>query len=170
MEKYHQFEIAMFDSMLFSGTTEVSLDDKGRLSMPVRYRKLLKDDEQEKLVITVSLFEKCLWVYLTSEWDRVAEVLNTLPTLRDPVYRTVMRRFIGNAVVCDIDKQGRVLIPQELRDEAGLSKKAFLVGINNKFELWSQENLEKQQEIDEQLLKDSMKTLSSQPLFDGLRL
>ena len=61
----------MFDGLLLSGTSEVSLDSKGRLSVPARYREIIADDGDGQCIVTRALFDKCLWLYPSSEWDNV---------------------------------------------------------------------------------------------------
>lgn len=160
----------MFDGLLLSGTSEVSLDDKGRLSVPVRYRNIIKEDSQGQCVVTKSLFDPCLWMYPIDEWESVVNTLGQLPTLTDALCRTVQRTVLGNAVYCQLDSQGRILLPQELRISAGLTKKAYLIGFNNKFELWSDEALNKQRELDAKILASSIDSLSSHPGLENLKL
>ena len=117
----------MFTGLLLSGTNDVSLDLKGRMAIPARYKELIKDESDGQLIVTRSLFDKCLWIYPTSEWENVVESLGALPTFTDPLCRTIQRIVLGSAVFCSLDAQGRILIPQELRTEASLEKKAFLL-------------------------------------------
>lgn len=88
----------MFDGLLLSGTSEVSLDSKGRLSVPARYREIFADDGDGQCVVTRSLFDKCLWLYPSSEWDNVVSTLGSLPTMTDPLCRTIQRIVLGSAV------------------------------------------------------------------------
>lgn len=160
----------MFDGLLLSGTSEVSLDSKGRLSVPARYREIFADDGDGQCVITRSLFDKCLWLYPNSEWDNVVSTLGALPTMTDPLCRTIQRIVLGSAVFCQLDGQGRVLLPQELRQISEISKKAYLIGFNNKFELWSEENFALQRQADDDLLKQASKDLASHSVLANLKL
>ena len=108
----------MFAGLLLSGTNDVSLDLKGRMAIPARYKDVIKDESDGQLIVTRSLFDKCLWIYPTSEWENVVESLGALPTITDPLCRTIQRIVLGSAVFCSLDAQGRILIPQELRTEA----------------------------------------------------
>ena len=160
----------MFAGLLLSGTNDVSLDLKGRMAIPARYKDLIKDESDGQLIVTRCIFDKCLWIYPTSEWENVVESLGALPTITDPLCRTIQRIVLGSAVFCSLDAQGRILIPQELRTEASLEKKAFLIGFNNKFELWSEENFKAQREIDNNLLMDACKSMESHSLLANLKL
>ncbi len=160
----------MFDGLLLSGTSEVSLDSKGRLSVPARYREIFADDADGQCVITRSLFDRCLWLYPNSEWDNVVSALGSLPTMTDPLCRTIQRIVLGSAVFCQLDAQGRVLLPQELRQISEISKKAYLIGFNNKFELWSEENFALQRQADDELLQQASKDLASHSVLANLKL
>lgn len=92
----------MFDGLLLSGTSEVSLDSKGRLSVPARYREIFADDGDGQCVVTRSLFDKCLWLYPSSEWDNVVSTLGSLPTMTDPLCRTIQRIVLGSAVFLSV--------------------------------------------------------------------
>ena len=141
----------MFDGLLLSGTSEVSLDSKGRLSVPARYREIFADDGDGQCVVSRSLFDKCLWLYPSSEWDNVVSILGSLPTMTDPLCRTIQRIVLGSAVFCQLDAQGRILLPPELRQVSEITKKAYLIGFNNKFELWSEDNFALQRKADDDL-------------------
>ncbi|MGN0902253.1 MAG: division/cell wall cluster transcriptional repressor MraZ [Succinivibrio sp.] len=160
----------MFDSLLLSGTTELSIDSKGRFAIPARYRELLNDDSDGQLVITRSLFDKCLWLYPTSVWNDVVNQLGSLPTLTDPLCRTIQRMILGSAVFVNLDAQNRILLPQELKTAVALDKKAYLIGFNNKFELWSQENFNARLGEDEQMLLEAAKDAASHSVLSQLRL
>ncbi|NLK85059.1 MAG: division/cell wall cluster transcriptional repressor MraZ [Aeromonadales bacterium] len=160
----------MFDGLLLSGTSEVSLDTKGRLLIPARYRDNLMDQNEGACVVTRSLFENCLWLYPVDEWDSVVATLGALPTLTDPLCRTIQRVILGSAVFCQLDVQGRILLPQELRELAGLKKCAYLIGFNNKFELWSEDSYKAQRDVDNKVLQEALKDLSSHSVLQGLKL
>ena len=116
----------MFDGLLLSGTSEVSLDSKGRLSVPARYREIFADDGDGQCIVTRSLFDKCLWLYPSSEWDNVVSTLGSLPTMTDPLCRTIQRIVLGSAVFCQLDAQGRILLPPELRQVSRSLRKLIL--------------------------------------------
>lgn len=160
----------MFDGLLLSGTSEVSLDSKGRLSVPARYREIFADDGDGQCIVTRSLFDKCLWLYPSSEWDNVVSTLGSLPTMTDPLCRTIQRIVLGSAVFCQLDGQGRILLPPELRQVSEITKKAYLIGFNNKFELWSEDNFALQRKADDELLQQAAKDLASHSVLANLKL
>ena len=144
----------MLDGLLFSGTTVLSLDPKGRIALPTKYRQIIKDECDGECYIAKSLFDNCLWLYPKSQWDSVVSSITKINTLSQNTLRAIQRTLLGSAVYCKLDAQGRILIPQELRDICYFDKKAILIGINNKFEIWSDSALQTQRETDADLLKN----------------
>ena len=106
--------------------------------MPTRYRERLSSDCGGKLVVTISLMDRCLVVYPYPDWQRIEEQINGLPSL-DPQVRAINHLLIGHANECDLDTHGRVLLSAGLRDFAGLDKKIRLIGQIRHFELWDEE-------------------------------
>ncbi len=123
---------------VFRGVAELSLDAKGRMAMPVRYREPLQESCAGRLVITIDLVEKCLAIYPLHEWKQIEEKLDVLPSL-NPKTAMVRRLLMGNATDVEMDGNGRLLIPPKLRKQANLEKKAVIVGQGKKFELWDEE-------------------------------
>lgn len=119
------------------GIHAINLDSKGRIAVPARYRELLTERCHGQFVVTIDVMESCLLLYPKDEWQKVEAKLVRLPTL-NPKTRRFQRLFLGHASECDMDGQGRLLIPGLLRDYACLNKKLVLVGQVNKFELWSE--------------------------------
>ncbi len=129
---------------MFRGISSINLDDKGRLAVPTRYRSELKACCDRQLVVTVAVNERCmgesgcLWLYPLPEWEQLEQTLNKLPTLNKMAAN--LRRFlIGNASECEMDGQGRLLLPEKLRIFANINKKVFLLGQLNKFEIWNED-------------------------------
>jgi MraZ protein len=122
---------------LFRGVSSLNLDAKGRIAIPTRYRERLAETCASELVITVDK-DRCLLIYPKPVWLDIEEKLKKLPSF-DEASRNLQRLYIGNAHDIDMDGQGRVLLPQELRKFASLDKKVALVGQINKFELWDEE-------------------------------
>jgi MraZ protein len=122
---------------LFRGVSSLNLDAKGRFAIPTRYRERLQDSCASRLVITVDK-DRCLLIYPQPIWLEIEEKLKQLPSF-DEAARNLQRLYIGNAHDIDMDGQGRVLLPQELRRFANLDKKVALVGQINKFELWDED-------------------------------
>ncbi len=127
--------------MYCSGETDLVLDDRGRISMPARHREELREEDGKvsKVWVTPSLVstEKCVLIYPARNWEKLMEKLSRQNTSQARV-RSALRRLPGRAEGVSLDSNGRVLIPQKLRDEAGLHKKVVLVGVLDKFELWAE--------------------------------
>ena len=122
---------------MFRGASRLNLDAKGRLAIPTRYRERLNECCASELVITIDK-DRCLLVYPLPEWQEIERKLNKLPSYNKAA-RNLQRLLVGHATEVDMDAQGRVLLPQTLREFAGLQKQAMLVGQGNKFELWDEE-------------------------------
>ncbi len=122
------------DDDMFMNEYNHSVDIKGRIIVPSK----LREELGEKFVLTVGL-DGCLFMYPFSEWEKFVEQLVNLPG--SAVSRNIQRYFMSNASECEVDKQGRFLVPQKLREAAGIDieGKVVLVGVINKIELWSKE-------------------------------
>lgn len=136
----------------FYGRYSHSIDPKGRLIVPSRYRELLEDT----FVVTCG-FDRCLVVYDMADWEEYAEKLKALPT-SNPKARKLARYVLGNACVCEVDKQGRSLLPQNLREFAGLEKEVVFVGVGQRIEIWDKKTLD-ETEADFDILSESMEDL-----------
>ena len=123
---------------MFRGANAISLDAKGRLTMPSRYRDELMVRCAGQLVVTIDAVDPCLSVYPLTEWELIEAKLRDLPSLREE-NRRLQRLLIGNAVDLELDSAGRFLVPPRLRDYARLDKRAVLVGQLNKFQLWDED-------------------------------
>lgn len=119
---------------MFIGRFRHNIDSKGRVSIPVKFRELLQGRFEEHLIIT-SDFDGCLVAYPKDEWQTIAEKAKGLPMMQKEV-KDFMRFFYSGAVECMLDKQGRILVPPELREYAGLNKEVILIGMFNKIEIW----------------------------------
>jgi MraZ protein len=126
--------VPTWGSALFLGEFEHSVDQKGRLAIPVRFREALKDG----LVLSRG-FDRCLIVYPLAQWTRMSEKLAALPTTQSKV-RRINRFTFANAYHHELDKQGRVLIPPPLREYAEIGDEAVVVGAHTYLEIWSKEN------------------------------
>jgi MraZ protein len=121
---------------MFRGATRVTLDAKGRIAIPVRYRERLLT-VGGKVVATVDR-DHCLLIYPLPDWEEIERKLMRLPSLNKQV-RRLQRLMLGYATELDMDGHGRILLTRELREFAGLDRQAMLIGQGNKFELWSDE-------------------------------
>jgi MraZ protein len=121
---------------MLRGATQVTLDDKGRMVMPTRYREQIAVQSQGRLVVTVDR-EKCLLIYPLPEWEQTERKLMSLPSLH-PQSRKLQRLMVGHATDVELDGHGRFLLPPELRKFARLERHGMLVGQGNRFELWDE--------------------------------
>ncbi len=117
---------------MFMGECFHTLDPKGRMIVPSKYREGLG----ERFILTMGL-DGCLFAYPMEEWVQFVEKLKTLPGTKEG--RQLQRHFMAGAAEVEVDKQGRFLIPTKLREQAGLIKDVVLVGVLTKVELWSKE-------------------------------
>ncbi len=123
---------------MFVGKFNNSIDGKSRLIVPAKFR----DGLRGKCVIAKAL-DKCLTIYTMEEWQTFVDELDKLPK-SNPEARLIKRHFNASAAECDIDKQGRLTIPQELKNYAGIVKELVTVGSNKIIEVWSREFWEAQ--------------------------
>lgn len=130
--------------MSFRGINNLALDAKGRMAMPSRYRDRLLEACGGRLVVTVDR-DYCLLVYPLPEWEIIEAKLIKLPSLNRQA-RLLQRLLIGHATECDMDGQGRILVPTMLREFAGLTKKIVLIGQGKKFEIWDEDTWNDNQE------------------------
>ncbi|HKM28406.1 MAG TPA: division/cell wall cluster transcriptional repressor MraZ [Anaerovoracaceae bacterium] len=118
---------------MFMGTYYNSIDTKNRLIIPSKHRDLLCG----KCVITKGL-DRCLCIYTMGDWEKQMEKIGTLPE-SDPKVRAFIRHFCANATECEIDKQGRITLPTELKEYARIDKELVTMGAMKKIEIWSKE-------------------------------
>jgi MraZ protein len=120
---------------MFRGANAISLDVKGRVTIPTRYRQSLLDDCQGQLVCTIDTQQACLLLYPLPEWEEIELKLSRLSSM-NPHERRLQRLLLGYAMEGEMDKNGRLLLSAPLRQHAKLDKQIMLVGQFNKFELW----------------------------------
>lgn len=148
---------------MFRGFNTVSLDTKGRLAVPSRYRELLSVQAENQLVITLNPLDRSLWLYPLPEWEVIEDKLATLSDF-DKQSRRTKQMMRGYASDCQLDAQGRILIPKELRTYAELKKQSVILGQGNKFEIWNDKAWESQRDEWLQSVGDE-----SQPTPDSLQ-
>ena len=122
--------------VVFRGATKVTLDAKGRMAMPTRYRERLNARCDGQMIVTVDK-DHCLLVYPLPDWEELERKLVRLPSMNKTARRLV-RIMVGYATEVDMDANGRIIVSRELRDFAGLEKQAMLIGQGQKFELWDE--------------------------------
>ena len=112
-----------------------TIDDKNRVSLPAKFRTLMG----KKIVLTQGL-DNCLFVFTTKEWERIANKLSENASMLSSDMRSFTRYMFGGAVEVEVDSIGRVLVPDFLRDRAGLKSKVVLIGVQNRLEIWNEKS------------------------------
>jgi len=151
---------------VFRGVSTLSLDAKGRLAMPARYREQLQACCAAHLVVTIDT-DRCLLIYPEPNWREIERKLEKLPSF-NPTARKLQRLYIGHAHDVDMDSQGRVQLPPELRQFAQLDKRVALIGQSNKFELWDEDIWVARR--DQWLNEEDLAELESSPEFASLSI
>jgi MraZ protein len=122
---------------VFRGVSELTIDPKGRVAMPARYRDRLQEIAGGQIVITIDMDDPCLLLYPLPQWQMIEASIDALPSLH-PATRRLQRLLVGHAAELSIDNQGRFLLPNLLRQHARLEKSAVLIGQGKKFEIWDE--------------------------------
>ncbi|MEG3193310.1 division/cell wall cluster transcriptional repressor MraZ [Lysobacter sp. D1-1-M9] len=124
---------------MFQGETAITIDDKGRLAVPTAHRDVVARECGNRLVITYSPFEAgCLYLYPMPVWERLRDQVNKLPRTRRHS-RMMQLKLVGAATFVEPDGNGRITVPASHRAAVGIEKKAVLLGMGDKFELWSEQ-------------------------------
>lgn len=121
---------------MFRGRYHHTIDGKGRLSIPARFRGELQQRGAEKLMLAEG--DHCIWAFPMDEWERLEQELERRPQLA-PEMRSFLRVWAGSAKECPVDRAGRTLVPPELREFAALKKDVVIVGVLKRFEIWGRE-------------------------------
>ncbi len=121
---------------MFRGQFQHSVDAKGRISLPARFRDSLLASGDARFVLTPALFDPCLHLYPMRAWEEFEAKVAELPSM-DPNIVRFRRLYVSAAVECDLDKAGRVLVPNHLREKAYLDKEALWAGMGRHLELWA---------------------------------
>ncbi|OOZ41854.1 cell division/cell wall cluster transcriptional repressor MraZ [Solemya pervernicosa gill symbiont] len=124
---------------MFRGVNNLNLDAKGRMAVPTRYRERIRDLSAGQMVVTIDTDERCLLLYPLPVWEEIERKLDALPSFNRQA-RRVQRLLIGHATECEMDGQGRLLLPPPLREFAVMDKKVVLIGQGKKFELWDEQS------------------------------
>ncbi len=147
----------------FRGESDHSLDGKGRLNIPTRFREVLRAQYDERLMIT--RWDDCLKAYPVLQWEKMENQLQA-NIQSHPDMKKVIRIIIGGVIECPLDKQGRILLPPKLREEGGISKEVTIIGMMTYFEIINKQTWE----ADKKLSKDEIKSVEASMLKSGFML
>lgn len=140
---------------MFRGSSDHTLDTKGRIIIPSRFRDVIRAGGGDTVMIT--RMDRCLYAYSVNGWSKILDRIKDLAEKSDAM-RRFRRVFVGGAFECNCDKQNRVLIPPTLRDYAELDRDIVMVGVLDHFEIWSRDNWEKENEaMEKDMLKEEVR-------------
>lgn len=142
---------------MFLGRYEHTIDEKGRISIPSRFREILKGSYDERLIITT--YDGCLYAYPEKEWKELESKAVSFDVIR-PEDKNFMRVFFSGAMECYLDKLGRILLPPTHREYADIKKEVIFAGMLKRIEIWAKERFE------ERVLKPSMDVKSGGGVSD----
>jgi MraZ protein len=162
-EKWEEVEAQR--SISFRGLQAATLDDKGRLAIPKRFRETLQQVCNGDVVLTIDVHDACLLMYPLAVWQDIEAKLMAMPNM-DPATRRVQRLLLGHAVDMGLDSAGRILIPDLLREHAQIGRDVMLVGQGNKIEFWSSDVWQQQRDewIATTRAEMTHETITSSPL------
>lgn len=126
--------MGILEKPYFRGRSVHRLDAKGRLRIPTKFREVLQTHYRDALIITV--MDKCLVAYPPEAWEEIEAKVQDFSQVQSD-HRNFVRHFVSSAEECEFDNQGRILIPQFLRESAGLEQEVLLAGMLKSFEIWS---------------------------------
>ena len=122
---------------MFRGANSINLDAKGRIAIPAKYRDRLRESCDGQIVVTIDLEQPCLTLFPLPHWEQLERQLQGLSNTNS-VHQSIKRLLLGHAAECDLDKNGRVLLPAVLREHASLEKRLLLTGMGNTFQIWDE--------------------------------
>ena len=128
-------------SLPFRGRHQHALDEKGRLSIPSRFRDIIAQDHDGKLIVTN--LPHCLVAYTPDQWELIESRTSRLSNVKSNV-QSFLRYFYSGATECELDRQGRILIPPSLREAANLDRQVVVAGMFNRIEIWNQDRWEEE--------------------------
>ncbi|MFH1288194.1 MAG: division/cell wall cluster transcriptional repressor MraZ [bacterium] len=138
---------------MYTGEYHYTLDEKGRLSIPSKMRQ-----KKKAVFIVTRGLEKCLFVFNPKEWKIWEKKIAGLPTTKKEA-RSFLRFLLSGATECEVNEQGRINIPSTLRQYAGLTKDAVIIGVGNRIEIWSKNNWENFLSVGEKIFEDASEKL-----------
>ncbi|HML95244.1 MAG TPA: division/cell wall cluster transcriptional repressor MraZ [Thermodesulfobacteriota bacterium] len=129
---------------MFRGRYEHTMTDKGRVSIPAKFREICREKYGDETFV-ITNFDKCLVAYPLREWNEIERKVSELPQFKQEVI-SFLRYLMGGAVDCPLDGQGRVLIPQSLRNHARIDKELIMIGMLTRIEIWAREVWEEEEQ------------------------
>jgi MraZ protein len=153
---------------MFRGEYHNLIDEKGRLSIPAKFREQLSS-EHEGLPVLTRGFDKCLWLYPGDTWKNNEEQLSQLNQL-DGNARKLMSAFVSSGMDCEIDKQGRIVVSPVLRKAVGIDRNVTVVGVLNRIEIWDREKFEERRSEAMASLESLAQSLADKGGLPGLKL
>ena len=154
---------------MFRGSNSVTLDARGRMALPARFRQVVLEHCDGHVVITIDLHERCLLLYPLPQWEQIESGLQSLANIR-PSARAIQRLLIGHATDVQLDGHGRALLPPTLREFAGLEKRLIVFGIGNKVEIWSEERWREREENSRAIASEVTSDLTDSGGLDALSI
>jgi len=124
---------------MFRGHFEYLVDQKGRIAIPAKFREILSASQEDRLIITN--FDSCLWAYPVSAWQELEKKISKLPQFL-PEVKSLQRVFISAACECNLDKQGRFILPISLKEYAQIEKDVMIIGMTQRIEIWAKKRWE----------------------------
>ena len=128
-------------SNTFIGEYKYSLDSKGRINIPAKFRQSLSEDNEGTFIATRGQ-DPCIWIYPIKEWKKIEDELRKLSSISG-IHRTFIRQIARSATPSTCDKQGRIMISPSLLSYASLNKETLILGMINKIEIWNPKILDK---------------------------
>lgn len=141
----------------YQGTYHYSVDHKGRISVPAKFRKALAPEADSTYVVTKG-FDKCLSLYSLDQWRTFAASLSGLPKNKKKS-RNVVRWFMANAEAVQVDSQGRIKVPQHLLEYAEIEKEAVIIGVDDRMEIWNEKEYEVNSRSVEATIEEDLESL-----------
>lgn len=146
---------------LLTGEYRNTLDEKGRILFPSKLRNELFGESEKNILIVTQSFDRCLWLYTLDEWKSLSSKIMETASPFSRQNRLVLRTLIAPAQEVELDKSGRLSIPQSLREYANLTKECVILGINRYMELWDSQTYASYLEENDENLKDAAEDLRS---------
>ncbi len=128
--------------MRFIGNIEAKTDSKGRVFVPATFRRILRENGVERLIMRKDIFHKCLVLYPEETWNRRLDALQERLNVWDREQQNLMRTFVSKAEEVSLDSNGRILIPKRYMELAGIKQEVSFIGMNDAIEIWAADKFE----------------------------